>query len=152
MIFLSLIYSPWHIGRPLITYLGQSKSSFQTENLSLAGIFCMLHLFFIFPLYFPHTGDELLQAMNDTTLTLNFTDNSGQIQRWYKGIKVEVIMKECTATLSHVIHNQEPEERCDTHKFELPLGSSFTNVNLINKQNATILLSCKGFVIVIVPP
>lgn len=80
MIFLSAIYSPRQIWKPLIIYLGQSKASFQIENLSLTGILCMLPLFFIFTLL-SHSGDKLHQAMNDTTLALNFTDNSGQVQR-----------------------------------------------------------------------
>lgn len=38
-------------------------------------------IFYFYSLLLLHSGDELHQAMNDTTLTQNFTDNSGQIQR-----------------------------------------------------------------------
>lgn len=64
----------------LSIYLGQNQASFQLENLSLNGIFLhasQLIFFFLLFTSLSQAGDELHQAMNDTTLTLNFTDNSG---------------------------------------------------------------------------
>lgn len=57
---------------------------------------------------------------------------------------MKVIMEESRGMLSHVIHDQEPEGRCDTHKSELPLGPSFTSANLLNKQGMTVLFHAKA--------
>lgn len=68
----------------LIIYPGQNQASFQLENLSLAGIFlhvCLL-LSFLFTLSsLSLSRDESYPSMNNITLSLHFTDNSGQIQR-----------------------------------------------------------------------
>lgn len=131
----------------LITFLGQKQASFQLENLSLAGIFLHASLFFLCFTSLSLSRDESYQSMNNTTLCLNFTDNSGQIQGWYKGVKPEEMTEVSRATLFHVMQLAGAWRRV-WHTQNWTASMTFLYqcifVKLLNRQSKTIISHTKA--------